>query len=102
VYDLIAEEIAKANGTLAGDEQLRGAQIHKFLILHKELDADDEEVTRTRKLRRGFIAEKYKDLIDALFSGAGHVTTQTKVTFEDGRTALVKADLGIRDVKRAA
>ena len=102
VYNLIAEEIAKANRTLAGDEQLRGAQIHRFLILHKELDADDEEITRTRKLRRGFISEKYKDLIDALYSGARHVTTQTKLTFEDGRTALVKADLGIRDVKCAA
>jgi long-chain acyl-CoA synthetase len=102
VYDLIADEIVKSNSSLAEDDQLRGAQIHKFLILHKELDADDEEITRTRKLRRGFIGEKYKDLIDALYTDVRHVTTQTKVTFEDGRTAVVKADLGIRDVKSAA
>lgn len=102
VYDLVADEIRKANLAIAEDEQLRGAQIRRFLVLHKELDADDEEVTRTRKVRRGFVGEKYKDLIDALYSEAQHVSTQTKVTFEDGRTATVRADLGIREVRLAS
>src|SRR5262249_48158008 len=66
VYDLIVPEIVRVNQSLEEDELLRGAQVRKFLILHKELDADDQEVTRTRKLRRGFIAEKYAPLIDAL------------------------------------
>ena len=102
VYDLIAGEIVKANRSIAEDEQLRGARIKRFLVLHKELDADDEEITRTRKVRRGFVGEKYKDLVEALYSDSRQVTTQTKVTFEDGRTATVRADLGIRDVRLAS
>ncbi len=102
VYDLIAGEIANANRSIAEDEQLRGAQIKRFLVLHKELDADDEEITRTRKVRRGFVGQKYNDLVEALFSDSRQVTTQTKVTFEDGRTATVRAELGIRDVRLAS
>jgi len=99
VYDLISPELMRVNQSLEEDELLRGAQIRKFLILHKELDADDQEVTRTRKLRRGFIAEKYAPLIDALYSDAGHVPVEAKVTYEDGRTALVRADVLIRAVE---
>jgi long-chain acyl-CoA synthetase len=102
VHDLVAEEIRKVNQAIAADEQLKGAQIQRFLILQKELDPDDEEITRTRKVRRGFIAQKYKQLIDALYSDAHQVSAETKVTFEDGRTAMVKSDMAIRDVPTAA
>ena len=98
VYDLIAEEVHRVNASLYEEEQLRGAVIRRFLILHKELDPDDEEITRTRKVRRRFVAEKYKDLINGLYGDAGHVPVEAKVTFEDGRTAMVRADLRIRDV----
>jgi long-chain acyl-CoA synthetase len=98
IYDLICPEVVRVNQSLEEDELLRGAQIRKFLILHKELDADDQEVTRTRKLRRGFIAEKYAPLIDALYSDAGHVAVEAKVTYENGRTGMVRADVRIRAV----
>ncbi len=99
VYDLVYPEIARVNKSLSEDELLRGAQIRKFLILHKELDADDQEMTRTRKLRRRFIAEKYQTLIDALYSNADHVAVEAKVTYEDGRTGMIRADVRIRDVE---
>jgi long-chain acyl-CoA synthetase len=67
VYDLIQGEVGRVNRSLRDDEVLRGAQIRKFLILHKELDPDDEEITRTRKVRRGHIAQKYAGLIEALY-----------------------------------
>ena len=95
VYDLIAGEIAEVNRDLAKDAQLAGSQIHRFLILHKELDADDGEMTRTRKVRRGFVAEKYAVLVEALYSGADHVEIETEVTYEDGRKGAMKADLVI-------
>lgn len=98
VLDLIEQEVRRVNQSLADEEQLKGAQIRKYLILHKELDPDDEEITRTRKVRRGFVAEKYKDLIAALYTDADHVQTEAKVTFEDGREATIKADLAIRAV----
>jgi long-chain acyl-CoA synthetase len=102
VYDLIYPEVARVNKSLGEDELLRGAQIRKFLILHKELDADDQEMTRTRKLRRGFIAEKYAALIEALYSDTDHVTVEAKVTYEDGRTGTIRADVKIRAVEPAA
>jgi long-chain acyl-CoA synthetase len=101
VYELIYPEIVRVNKSLGEDELLRGAQIRRYLILHKELDADDQEMTRTRKLRRGFIAEKYKLLVDALYSNADHVKVEAKVTYEDGRTGTVRADVKIRDVEPA-
>jgi len=101
VYDLIHPEVVRVNRSLGEDELLRGAQIRKYLILHKELDADDQEITRTRKLRRRFIAEKYAALVDALYSEADHVTVEAKVTYEDGRTGMVRADVGIRAVDPA-
>jgi long-chain acyl-CoA synthetase len=102
VYDLIRPEIERVNRSLEEDEQLRGAQIRKFLILHKELDADDQEMTRTRKLRRGFIAEKYAPLIDALHADQDHVTVEARVTYEDGRTGMVRADVRIQTVEPRA
>jgi long-chain acyl-CoA synthetase len=99
VYDLIAECVEKVNADLASDALLAGSQVHRFLILHKELDPDDDELTRTRKVRRGFIASKYSVLIEALYSERKSQYIETQVKFEDGRQGLVKADLRIRDVK---
>jgi len=99
VYDLIFNEVKKVNASLYNEEQLRGAQIKRYLILHKELDPDDAEVTRTRKIRRGFIAKKYAELIDALYSEKEGVEVETKITYEDGRTATIHAFLKIREVE---
>jgi long-chain acyl-CoA synthetase len=96
VYALIGECIAKVNTDLAAEAPLAGSQIHRFLILHKELDADDGELTRTRKVRRRFIAERYEPLIVALNGGQDSAHIETEVTFEDGRKGLLKADLKIR------
>ena len=97
VYDLIAECVQKVNADLAHDDLLSGSQIHRFLILHKELDPDDDELTRTRKVRRRFIAEKYAILIDALYAGRQRQFIETQVKFEDGRQGKISADLEIRD-----
>lgn len=99
VYDLVYNEVMRVNKSLFGDEQLRGAQINKYLILHKELDPDDAEITRTRKIRRGFIAEKYANLIEALYSNRDNVAVQAKITYEDGRTTMINAELKIREVE---
>jgi len=98
VYELIAQEVSRMNRSLAKDAVLRGAQIRRFLILHKELDPDDEEITRTRKVRRGHIARKYAALIDALYGDRDHVEVEAKVTYEDGRTGTFRADVRIREV----
>jgi long-chain acyl-CoA synthetase len=102
VYDLVAECIDKVNRDLAADPVLAGSQIRRFLVLHKELDADDGELTRTRKVRRRFISERYQPLVAALYSAAprGHIATD--VTFEDGRKGRIEADLAIRDMPLAA
>ncbi|WP_050460734.1 AMP-dependent synthetase/ligase [Herbaspirillum autotrophicum] len=102
VYGLIADCVEKVNADLAQDPLLAGSQIHRFLILHKELDPDDDELTRTRKVRRGFIAEKYGVLIDALYSGKQSQYIETQVKFEDGRQGMIAADLKISDVKTFA
>jgi long-chain acyl-CoA synthetase len=99
VYELVRECVEKVNADLAADEKLAGCQISRFLVLHKELDADDGELTRTRKVRRGHIGEKYQVLIDALYGGLDHQYIETQVKFEDGRTGLVAADLRIVDSK---
>lgn len=96
VYDLIQECVEKVNADLAADPMLSGCQISRFLLLHKELDADDGELTRTRKVRRKFINERYADQIEALFDGRTSVRVETEVTFEDGRKGMVRADLAIR------
>ena len=99
VYDLIRECVETVNASLATEPELAGSQIHRFLILHKELDPDDGELTRTRKVRRRPIAEKYASLIDALYSGARTAHVEAQVRYEDGRTAMVSADLKVRDAK---
>ena len=99
VYQLIADCIEKVNADLAADENLAGSQVHRFLILHKELDADDGELTRTNKVRRGFIAEKYQALVDALYGGNTEQYIETQVKFEDGRTGSVNATLKIMDAR---
>jgi long-chain acyl-CoA synthetase len=102
VYDLIAECVEKVNLDLSNDALLADSQIHRFLILHKELDPDDDELTRTRKVRRGFIEQKYAVLIEALYSGKESQYIETQVKFEDGRQGMVAADLKIRDTKTFA
>ncbi|MCB2101499.1 MAG: AMP-binding protein, partial [Rhodobacterales bacterium] len=102
VYDLITDCVNKVNRDLSGDPHLSGSQIKRFLILHKELDADDGELTRTRKVRRKFIAERYGNLIDALYSDQDEVHVRAKVTFEDGRTGEITADVKIREAARVA
>jgi long-chain acyl-CoA synthetase len=96
VYDLIRAEVERVNRSLAEEAELRGAQIRRFLLLYKELDPDDQEITRTRKVRRGFIAQKYGAMIEALYADVDHVDVEAQVTYEDGRTATVRADVQIR------
>lgn len=102
VGELIRECVEKANAELASDGALGDSQIHRFLVLHKELDPDDDELTRTRKVRRAFVAEKYAVLINALYSGLKSQFIETMVKFEDGRTGMVSADLVIHEVKTFA
>ncbi len=97
VYELVRECVEKVNRDLAADRRLAGSQIRKFLILHKELDPDDGELTRTRKVRRNFIAEKYAELIEALYSERESLTIDAQVRFEDGRVGQVRADVKIRE-----
>jgi len=98
VYDMIEGHIEEMNRSLASDPMLSHCQITRFLVLHKELDADDGELTRTRKVRRKTIAEKFADLVDALYGGKDEIYTETEVTYEDGRKGKIKATLKIRDV----
>ncbi len=102
VYTLIQECVEKVNADLSRDQMLSGSQIHRFLILHKELDADDGELTRTNKVRRGFIGEKYGVLVEALYGGKTEQYIQTQVKFEDGRTGQISATLRIADAKTFA
>jgi long-chain acyl-CoA synthetase len=102
VYQLIKECVEKVNADLSADTLLAGSQVSRFLVLHKELDADDGELTRTNKVRRGFIAEKYQVLVDALYNGASSQYIETQVKFEDGRTGSVSATLKIEDAKTFA
>ena len=99
VYELVRECVEKVNADLAADAMLAGSQISRFLILHKELDADDGELTRTRKVRRGFIGERYQVLVDALYGGRTEQYVETQVKFEDGRSGMVSATLKIADAK---
>jgi long-chain acyl-CoA synthetase len=99
VLELVRECVEKVNADLSADEKLAGSQISRFLILHKELDADDGELTRTRKVRRGAIAEKYQPLVDALYGGKSEQFIETAMKFEDGRSGSVSATLKIVDAK---
>ncbi|MBM3555885.1 MAG: long-chain fatty acid--CoA ligase, partial [Alphaproteobacteria bacterium] len=97
VYALIRQAIEQVNRDLAADPDLAQSQIRRFLILHKELDPDDGEITRTRKVRRNVVGERYARLIEALYAGEREVKVEAKVTFEDGRSGVIRANLGIED-----
>ena len=99
VIELVRQVVEEVNAEIAAEPALAASQIHRFLVLHKELDPDDDELTRTRKVRRGFIAEKYAVLVDALYGGRKVQHIETQVKFEDGRTGKVAADLRIEDAK---
>lgn len=96
VYALLQDCVEKVNADLAGDARLAASQVGRFLILHKELDPDDDELTRTRKVRRAFIGQKYGVLVDALYGGKDTQFIETEVKFEDGRVGRISADLKIR------
>ena len=98
VLATIREHTEEVNRSVAEDEMLSGCQVHRFVVLHKELDADDGELTRTRKVRRRIIEEKYADIIAALYDGSSEVSTTTEVTYEDGRKGSISATLQICDV----
>ena len=97
VYQLIKDCIDKVNQDLSQDSRLGNSQIRRFLILHKELDADDGELTRTRKVRRNFVGDRYDILVDALYSDRSQCHVETQVTFEDGRTGMLEADIKLWD-----
>jgi long-chain acyl-CoA synthetase len=99
VYDMIEKHVDEVNRSLSSEPRMGGAQIKRFLILHKELDADDGELTRTQKVRRGFIAERYAPLITALYDGSSEADISTEVTFEDGRKGVISARVKIRNMK---
>ena len=102
VVELIRDCVEKVNADLARDPKLAGSQIHRFVILHKELDADDGELTRTRKVRRGFIGEKYATIVDALYAGSDRCVVEAQVRFEDGRTGSIRAELRLNTAKTYA
>ncbi|MCB1760260.1 MAG: AMP-binding protein [Gammaproteobacteria bacterium] len=99
VLDTVQGHVEEVNASLADDPMLNGCQVHRFLILHKELDPDDGEMTRTRKVRRKVIEDKFADLIAALYSGVPEISTRTEVTYEDGRKGAISATLEIRDAR---
>jgi long-chain acyl-CoA synthetase len=101
VLDTIQGHVNEVNTSVAADPMLAGCQIHRFLVLHKELDADDGEMTRTRKVRRAVVAEKFNDLVVALDDGSDTIYTETEVTYEDGRKGKITATLDIRDAQIA-
>jgi long-chain acyl-CoA synthetase len=102
VHALVKDCIEQVNAELAGDARLAGSQVQRFLVLHKELDADDGELTRTSKVRRGFIAQKYEVLLEALYGGRSEQYIETQVRFDDGRTGSVSATLQIIDARTFA
>ncbi|MGA9412686.1 MAG: AMP-binding protein [Roseobacter sp.] len=99
VMDTIQSHVEEVNASIAQDEMLSGCQVHRFVVLHKELDADDGELTRTRKVRRRIIEEKFADIIAALYDGSSSVSTVTEVTYEDGRKGSIAATLEVRMAK---
>jgi long-chain acyl-CoA synthetase len=94
VYDLVEKQIRLANKDLP-----ELAKVVKFTNLYKELDADDDELTRTRKLRRAFVEKRYEDIVKALYSDDNSVHIDTTIKYEDGRQAHIKTDLQIRTVR---
>ena len=102
VLQTMREHVEEVNASVAQDEMLSGCQIHRFVVLHKELDADDGELTRTRKVRRRIIEDKFADIITALYDGSDSVYTETEVTYEDGRKGAISATLSLVDAEVAA
>ncbi|MAS06531.1 MAG: long-chain fatty acid--CoA ligase [Ahrensia sp.] len=100
VYAMMEEHVTQVNRDLASEDTMAGSQIARFLVLHKELDADDGELTRTQKVRRSFIAERYAPLIEALYDGSTEKYVETEVIFEDGRKGKIAATVEIRDIER--
>ena len=99
VYEMVAKRVDELNKALADEPQMSASQIRRFLILHKELDADDGELTRTLKVRRSFIADRYGELIKALYDGSKEHRVATEVTFEDGRKGILEGNIKIVDMK---
>ncbi len=99
VLQSIKEHVETVNASVAEDQMLSGCQVHRFVVLHKELDADDGEMTRTRKVRRVIVEDKYSDIINALYDGSSQISTRTEVTYEDGRKGAISATLDIIDAK---
>jgi long-chain acyl-CoA synthetase len=102
VYDMLERHVVEVNRSLAADKAMAGAQIRRFLILHKELDPDDGELTRTQKVRRSLIAERYAPLVKALHEGSREAKIATEVTFEDGRRGTIAACVRIRDIENVS
>jgi long-chain acyl-CoA synthetase len=98
VYDMVGRNIAEMNASLAKEKVMAGAQVRRFMILHKELEADDGELTRTQKVRRGFVADRYAALLVAFYNGSKESEISTEVTFEDGRKGRRSARLKIYDL----
>jgi long-chain acyl-CoA synthetase len=92
VYDLILDDVERVNKDLP-----EGARVKRFSLLHKEFDPDEGELTKTRKLRRAFLDQKFKNMIEAAYSNSPHVITEAEVKYRDGRTATVKTEISIRD-----
>ena len=99
VLETIRNHVEAVNASVAQDEMLSGCQVHRFVVLHKELDADDGEMTRTRKVRRRIVEEKFADIIAALYDGSEQISTRTEVTYEDGRKGAISATLTCVDAK---
>ena len=95
VLEIMRGHVEEVNRSLASDPMLAHCQVHRFIVLHKELDPDDGEITRTRKVRRGVISEKYADLLNALYDGSDEISTRTEVTYEDGRKGYISATLKV-------
>jgi len=96
VYNLIEAEVRKVNRDLERIEAR--TVIHKFVLLYKELDADDDELTRTKKVRRGFIGERYREVIEAMYNDLDSVAIDTTIKFQDGRTSRIKTTVAVRTV----
>jgi long-chain acyl-CoA synthetase len=97
VLEILKGHVEEVNASVAQDPMLAGCQVHRFIVLHKQLDADDGELTRTQKVRRKIIEEKFADLIDAMYDGSSSIFTQTEVTYEDGRKGEISATLAVTD-----
>lgn len=99
VLDLLQGHVAEVNVSIAADPMLAGCQVHRFAVLHKQLDADDGEMTRTQKVRRGVVEDKFSEILDAMYNGRSNIYTETEVTYEDGRKGKITATLTIVDVE---